>query len=187
MITLRKCGSYWIKSARLLWKYNKEMTGCRVISVDLHGLWIISRPKIRGFKPQVSDFMLWAQILKIFRLIKKHHKPQNIGLWAKFNSSCSNSSIPVFQSASGRWEVLGLAYKQHETRDNQQFGRDLDRDWCHRHTSIKLSWSQPMDQWVGAAAQCPWSHGLWPEKLYTSLAMTPVPIQWSLIPSFASL
>ena len=32
-----------------------------------------------------------------------------------------------------------------ETQDKRPLGRELDRSWCHCHTSmIKLFWSQPM-------------------------------------------
>ena len=41
-----------------------------------------------------------------------------------------------------------------ETRDNLPLGRDPDRGWCHRHTSVlaKLFWSQFMAPWTSAAA-----------------------------------
>ena len=35
-----------------------------------------------------------------------------------------------------------------ETRNKRPLGRDPDRNWCHRHTSVKLSWSQPMYPWT---------------------------------------
>ena len=34
-----------------------------------------------------------------------------------------------------------------ETRDKRSLGRDPDRSWCHRHTSVKVSWSQSMGPW----------------------------------------
>ena len=34
-----------------------------------------------------------------------------------------------------------------ETRDKRPLGKDQEKSWCHRHTSVKLSWSQPMDPW----------------------------------------
>ena len=34
-----------------------------------------------------------------------------------------------------------------ETRDKWLLGRDPDKSWCHRHTSVKFSWSKPMDPW----------------------------------------
>ena len=40
-----------------------------------------------------------------------------------------------------------LAYNRHETRDKRPLGRD-SRSWCHNHTSVKLSYSQPMDPWT---------------------------------------
>ena len=47
-----------------------------------------------------------------------------------------------------RWKVFGLAYNRHNTQDKRLLGRDLDRSWCHRYTSVKLSWSHPMDPWT---------------------------------------
>ena len=41
-----------------------------------------------------------------------------------------------------------LAYNRRETRDKLPLGRDPDRSWCHHPTSVKLSWSQPMDSWT---------------------------------------
>ena len=41
---------------------------------------------------------------------------------------------------------------QRETRDKRSLGRDPSRSWCHRHTSVKLFWSKPMDSWTSAAA-----------------------------------
>ena len=35
-----------------------------------------------------------------------------------------------------------------ETRDKRPLGRDPDKSLSHRHTSVKLSWSQPMDPWT---------------------------------------
>ena len=32
-------------------------------------------------------------------------------------------------------------------------GRDPDRSWRHRHTSVKLFWSQPRATWISAAAE----------------------------------
>ena len=34
-----------------------------------------------------------------------------------------------------------------ETRDKRLLGRDLNRSWCHCHTSLKLFLSQSMDPW----------------------------------------
>ena len=42
-------------------------------------------------------------------------------------------------------KVLGLTYNQRETRDKWPLDRDPDRSWCYLHTSVKLSWSQPME------------------------------------------
>ena len=41
-------------------------------------------------------------------------------------------------------KVLGLAYNRRKTRDKRPLGKDPDRSWCHRHTIVNLSWSQPM-------------------------------------------
>ena len=40
-----------------------------------------------------------------------------------------------------------------ETRDKRPLGRELDRSWCHRHTTsmIKLFWSQPIAPWTSWA------------------------------------
>ena len=35
-----------------------------------------------------------------------------------------------------------------ETRDKRPLARNPDRSWCHRRTSVKFSWSQPMDPWT---------------------------------------
>ena len=32
-----------------------------------------------------------------------------------------------------------------ETRDKRPSGNDPDKSWCHRHISVKLSWSQSMN------------------------------------------
>ena len=34
-----------------------------------------------------------------------------------------------------------LAYNRRETKGKWELGKDLDRGWCHCHTSVKLSWS----------------------------------------------
>ena len=72
------------------------------------------------------------------------------------------------------WKVLGLAYNRRETREKRLLDRDPDRSWFHHHTSVKLLRSHPMVSWISAAIlicyrQCPWSHGLQPKKLYTSM------------------
>ena len=51
-----------------------------------------------------------------------------------------------------RWKVLSLADDQRETLDKLPLGKDPKRGWCYRHTSVKLSWSQPMAPWTWAAA-----------------------------------
>ena len=39
-----------------------------------------------------------------------------------------------------------------ETRGKRPLGRDPDKSWCHRHTSVKLSWSKSMTPWTQAVA-----------------------------------
>ena len=61
-----------------------------------------------------------------------------------------------------------------ETRDKWTLCRDPDRSWCHRHTSAKLFWSQPMTSWTA-----------------TSVVVIPAPVQVPtkrlLVPSFRSV
>ena len=40
----------------------------------------------------------------------------------------------------------------YKIRDKRPLGRDPDRSWCHRHTSVKFFWSQPMAPWTRAEA-----------------------------------
>ena len=54
-----------------------------------------------------------------------------------------------------------------------------DRSWCHRHTSVKLSWSQPIDSEISGSTRV-----LRPIELYTSVE---VPSQRPIVPSFTSL
>ena len=35
-----------------------------------------------------------------------------------------------------------ITYNWRETRDKRPLDKDPDRSWCHRHTSVKLFWSQ---------------------------------------------
>jgi hypothetical protein len=35
-----------------------------------------------------------------------------------------------------------LSTNRREAQDKRTLGRDPSRSWCHRHTSVKLSWSQ---------------------------------------------
>ena len=85
-----------------------------------------------------------------------------------------------------------LAYNRRETRDKWPLGRHPDRSWCHLHTILKLFWFAVRDSMdFGVLVFCrrfPWSHGLRPKKLYTSVEVTPalvrVPTQRSLVPSF---
>ena len=53
-----------------------------------------------------------------------------------------------------RWKFLDMAYNQRESRDKRSLGRNPDRSWCYRHTSVKFSWSQPIDPWTSAQ---PWA------------------------------
>ena len=41
-----------------------------------------------------------------------------------------------------------------KTQDKRPLDRQLDRSWCHRHTTsvIKLFWSQPVAPWASRAA-----------------------------------
>ena len=43
----------------------------------------------------------------------------------------------------------GLAYNRRDSRDRRSLSREPNRSWCHLHTSMKLSWSQPMASWIG--------------------------------------
>ena len=45
-------------------------------------------------------------------------------------------------------KVKNSRYSQHETRDKRPLGRDPVMSWCHCHTSVKLSWSQPVEPWT---------------------------------------
>ena len=82
-----------------------------------------------------------------------------------------------------------------ETRDKRPLDRDPDRSRCHRHTSVKLSWSQSMHPWTEwqhthMLSLMSMGHWLRPKKLYHThgVAVTPgpvrVPIQRPLVPSF---
>ena len=53
---------------------------------------------------------------------------------------------------ASRWKILNLAYNRRKTRDKRPLGRDPDRGWFHRHSHVKLLWSQPMNPWTSAAA-----------------------------------
>ena len=82
-----------------------------------------------------------------------------------------------------------------ETWNKELLIRYPDRSWCHRDTSLKLSWSQSMDplteqqrtRMLPPISIEPW---LRPKKLYTSVEVTPapawVPTQRPLVPSFMS-
>ena len=92
--------------------------------------------------------------------------------------------------------LWGQAYNRCETQDRQPLGRDPHRSWCHHHTSVKLFDCSPWIHWLSCSTLvcchwCPWSHGLWPKKLYTSVEVTPAPVpvptQRLLVPSFTSV
>ena len=99
----------------------------------------------------------------------------------------------------GKVKSSSLAYNQRETRDKQPLDRDLDRSWCHRNTSVKLSWSQPMNpwtEWQHTRMLLPNSMESWAvtkkkKKRYTSVEVTPAAVlittQWPLVPSFMSV
>ena len=64
-------------------------------------------------------------------------------------------SQPMASWASGaRWKVLGLAYNWRETQVKRPLGRKPDSRWSHRQTSVKLSWSQPVDPWTEQQHTC---------------------------------
>ena len=91
--------------------------------------------------------------------------------------------MDIGSSIRARQKVLGLAYNWCETQDKRLLSRDLDRDWCHCHTTLKLSLSQPMVSMdIGGSIQVcwcshPWICGLWQRKVYISVAVTPAPVQ----------
>ena len=103
--------------------------------------------------------IVWRKYIYIhnkycFKITLKHYLLFKILCYNVFNHLFTESrhlgSLIVYTRAS--WKVLGLAYNQSETWDKQSLGRDPDRSWCHRHTSVKLFWSQPMAPWTSAAA-----------------------------------
>ena len=58
----------------------------------------------------------------------------------------SRGSINIMSSKyEGKVKSSSLAYNRRETRDKRPLIRDPDRTWCHLHTNVKLSWSQPMN------------------------------------------
>ena len=119
--------------------------------------------------------------------------------WIIYNPVCllssSNSSHGSAKNSNTRatWKVLGLAYNRRETRDKWPLGwYAADKSWCHYHTKVKLSWLQPMTTWSERQhTNVPWSHGLRPKKLYTSVEVIPAPVrvptQWPLVSSFTSV
>ena len=69
-----------------------------------------------------------------------------------FNSSITTDSVQ--QLYESKVKSSNLAYNPCETRDKRPLGRDLDRSRCHLHTSVQLSWSQPMDPWTERQHTC---------------------------------
>ena len=61
----------------------------------------------------------------------------------------AHGSMGIGGNVLEKCKVLRLAHKRNETWDKQLLSRDPDRRWCHRHTSVKLSWLQSMD-WAAA-------------------------------------
>ena len=65
----------------------------------------------------------------------------------------------------------------------QPLGRDLDKGWCHRHTSVKLSWLHGREwQHTRMLSSMSMSFGLRPIKVYTNVAVTSVPVQDDRLP-----
>ena len=60
----------------------------------------------------------------------------------------AHGSMGIGGSIQPRWEVLCLTYNRCKTRGKWPLGKEPDRSWCHRHTPMKISWSQPMDPWT---------------------------------------
>ena len=52
----------------------------------------------------------------------------------------------------GKMRSSSQGYNRHETREKWPMMRDPGRSCFHRHTSVKLSWSQPMAPWTSAVA-----------------------------------
>ena len=104
-----------------------------------------------------------------------------------------SQTIAISGSIRARWKVLGLAYNRRGTRDKQPLGRDPDRSWCHRPTNVKHFGRSPRIHVLsGNTLVCyrrgPWSHGLRPKNIYTSVAVTSapfwVPIQQPVVLGF---
>ena len=65
------------------------------------------------------------------------------------NKILKNNLIDIkIKMYEGTVEIFSLFYSRSETQDKRPLGREQDRSWCHRHTSVKLSWSQPMNLWT---------------------------------------
>ena len=67
--------------------------------------------------------------------------------------------------------------------DKRLLDRGLDKSWCHRHSSVEIFWSQPMNPWTWVAAH-PYAaddvHGVMScdqKKLYNSVVVTPAPVR----------
>jgi hypothetical protein len=97
-----------------------------------------SRPSLhetRDKRPLGRD-LDWSKVSPL------HYEYQKAFLFAVHDTMGIGGSVRV------KWKVLGLAYNRRETWDKQSLGRNLDRSWCYYHTSVKFSWSQPMDPWI---------------------------------------
>ena len=93
--------------------------------------------------------------------------------------SCSQP-IALWASAAsyGQGEKFSAVYNPGETRDKRPLGRDPDRSWRHRHSSVKLPWSQYMDplserQHTRMLPPMFMKPCATTKKLYTSGAVTP--------------
>ena len=82
------------------------------------------------------------------------------GIWIGYRIGAGvTATLRVWESFFGRSPWLHWHWRQHTGKVkssrpslqpmwNSGQGKDPDRSWCHRHTSVKLSWSQPMYPWT---------------------------------------
>ena len=106
----------------------------------------VSKVDAPGIEPQISYFK-WDSL-----------STGNIVEFWHWIIDFQNSIIYITR---GRWKVLGLVYVK--LRRSGHLVRDPDGSWCHRHTTVKLSWSQPMDPWTE------WKH----TRVLPSMSMEP--------------
>ena len=93
------------------------------------------------------------------------------------------------------WKVSDLDYNWCETLNKRLLGRNLNRSWCHLHTSFfsgRSPWLHGhQSQHTSVLPLSPWIHGLRSRKLHRSVAVTLAPVQvltqWLLVPSFISV